>query len=162
MLLHFDKERVSQLLDNSRRASIRRPCAEQYYELRYLRDDLSAERRAQILASKDSQYGFLISNDNLDGSKIPVGLWLVGDEGVYLMSNAPDDVEPGHTFKRVMVAASECDPSFCTPDDIRHIKTVSFGGDDGTIFIEEDMVARMLLQPEVAIDLTPDRIKFVI
>lgn len=58
------------------------------------------------------------------------GLWLVGDHGVYLMSNGklPDGSRP------LVVYAEECDPT--TNDDWFHVKRATFGGDDGVEFFD--------------------------
>jgi hypothetical protein len=58
------------------------------------------------------------------------GLWLVGDHGVYLMSNGklPDGA------KSLVIYAEECDPT--TNDDWFHVKRATFGGDDGIEFFD--------------------------
>lgn len=58
------------------------------------------------------------------------GLWLVGDYGVYLMSNGklPDGARP------LVVYAEECDPT--TNDDWFHIKRATFGSDDSAEFLD--------------------------
>lgn len=58
------------------------------------------------------------------------GLWLVGDEGVYLMSNG-SLAEGQHPF---VIHAEECDPK--TKPDYWHYKRRYFGGDDGVEFID--------------------------
>ena len=58
------------------------------------------------------------------------GLWLVGDEGVYLLSNGRlvDGQRP------LVVYAEECNPK--TNSDYWHYKRQHFGGDDGIDFID--------------------------
>jgi hypothetical protein len=58
------------------------------------------------------------------------GLWLVGDEGVYIMSNGKlaEDQRP------LVVYAQECDPK--TNSDCWHYKRQHFGGDDGVEFLD--------------------------
>lgn len=71
------------------------------------------------------------------------GLWLVGDQGVYLLSNGilPNGNKP------LVVYAEECDP--CTNDDWFDVKRRTFGGDDGVEFIDgEQLEAMMTVAPE--------------
>ena len=80
------------------------------------------------------------------------GLWLVGDQGVYLLSNGklPDGTKP------LVVYAEECDPR--TNDDWFDVKRRTFGGDDGADFIAaEQLEAMMAAAPEA----THLRIAFV-
>ncbi|MGF6870587.1 DUF3085 domain-containing protein [Paraburkholderia sp. MM5477-R1] len=66
------------------------------------------------------------------------GLWLVGDQGVYLMPNTTDGTlakarqegEPAF-----IVYARECDPKKLDFDTWWANKRASFGGDDGVDFI---------------------------
>ncbi|MBO9126296.1 MULTISPECIES: DUF3085 domain-containing protein [Rhizobium/Agrobacterium group] len=66
------------------------------------------------------------------------GLWLVGDHGVYLMSNGKllDGAKP------LVVYAEECDPS--TNDDWFDVKRRTFGGDDGVDFIDAEQLEPMM------------------
>jgi len=58
--------------------------------------------------------------------KNPVAaLWLVGDQGVYLMSNGSGDT------KGPIAYAKGCDPDKDDFDDWWELKRASFGGDDG-------------------------------
>jgi Protein of unknown function (DUF3085) len=56
------------------------------------------------------------------------GLWLVGDEGVYLMPNT--NAKP-----RTIVYARECDPTKLPFDTWWENKQATFGGGDGIEFI---------------------------
>jgi hypothetical protein len=58
------------------------------------------------------------------------GLWLVGDEGVYLMSSG----KLAEGQRPLVVYAEECDPK--TNPDTWHYKRRHFGGDDGVEFID--------------------------
>jgi Protein of unknown function (DUF3085) len=72
------------------------------------------------------------------------GLWLVGDQGVYLMSNAAID-------KPTVVYANECDPTALPFEVWWEAKRATFGGDDGVDFIRieeiEALVAADSLRP---------------
>ncbi|WP_429817342.1 DUF3085 domain-containing protein [Ensifer sp. B1-9] len=80
------------------------------------------------------------------------GLWLVGDRGVYLMSNGklPDGARP------LVVYAEECDPR--TTDDWFDVKRRTFGGDDGVDFIDAEQLEAMMA---AAPDATHLRIAFL-
>ena len=71
-----------------------------------------------------------------DEGEVP-GLWLVGDEGVYIMSNGklPDGERP------LVVYSGECHPDG-NPDWF-HYKHRHFGGDDGIEFIDAEQLIPM-------------------
>ncbi|WP_320202114.1 DUF3085 domain-containing protein (plasmid) [Agrobacterium sp. rho-13.3] len=58
------------------------------------------------------------------------GLWLVGDEGVYMMSSG----KLAEGQRPLVVYAEECDPT--TDPDQWHDKRRYFGGDDGVEFLD--------------------------
>ena len=64
----------------------------------------------------------------LYGTETGPGLWLVGDQGVYLMPNTTGK-------ERTIVYARECDPSKLDFETWWANKRASFGGDDGVEFI---------------------------
>jgi hypothetical protein len=83
------------------------------------------------------------------------GLWLVGDEGVYLMPNTAGET-------RTIAYAKECDPK--KVDGWWEVKRASFGSDDGVEFISLSEIDGLLIpaktgtQPEqLIIDLSPQR-----
>jgi hypothetical protein len=84
------------------------------------------------------------------------GLLLVGDQGVYLMSNAVKSL-PGNKGKGNYVAyARECDPVKRPFDTWWANKNASFGGDDGVDFITSGEVRRALGgKGNLEIDMTP-------
>jgi hypothetical protein len=70
------------------------------------------------------------------------GLWLVGDDGVYLLSNGdpallafPNDKDEAKRRKQVVAYARECNPLTMQPDKVDDVKVRAFGGDDGLLFI---------------------------
>jgi hypothetical protein len=68
------------------------------------------------------------TQEDIDPIRIPKGLWLVMDDGVYLMSPA-DPALPGRDGKaNLVVYARECDPAH---DGWWEAKTAIVGGDDG-------------------------------
>ena len=66
------------------------------------------------------------------------GVWLVGDEGVYIMSNGKlaEDQRP------LVVYAHECDPK--TNPDYWHYKRQHFGGDDGVEFLDAAVLVKLI------------------
>ena len=68
------------------------------------------------------------TQDDIDPARIPKGLWLAMDDGVYLMSPA-DPALPGRNGKaNLTVYARECDPA---RDGWWEAKNAIVGGDDG-------------------------------
>jgi prepilin-type N-terminal cleavage/methylation domain-containing protein len=65
------------------------------------------------------------------------GLWLVGDQGVYLMSNADID-------KSTVVYANECDPTKLPFNTWWEAKRETFGEDDGVEFISVEEIERLV------------------
>ena len=57
-------------------------------------------------------------------------MWLVGDEGVYVLSNG----RLAEGQRPLVIYAEECDPK--TNPDYWHYKRRHFGGDDGVEFID--------------------------
>ena len=90
----------------------------------------------------------------LYGKETGKGLWLVGDEGVYLMPNT-------EAATRTIAYAKECDPTKC--DEWWHVKRATFGGDDGVEFISMEEIERLSAacpgaQPiSLRINFTPQR-----
>jgi len=84
------------------------------------------------------------------------GLWLVGDEGVYLMPNSDGDT-------RTIAYAKECDPTKLDFDEWWNVKRATFGGDDGVEFISLEEMDRISAgrpgaEPKsLCINLTPTR-----
>lgn len=66
------------------------------------------------------------------GENEKVGVWLVGDEGAYLMSNGT----LAESVKPLVACALECDPK--TNADWFHYKHRLYGGDDGVDFIDAE------------------------
>lgn len=82
--------------------------------------------------------GFRQPHDGLaPAGQTKPGLWLVGDEGVYIMSNGR--LAAGQ--RPLVIYAAECDPS--TNPDWWHYKRCHFGGDDGVDFLDADAIERL-------------------
>lgn len=76
------------------------------------------------------------------------GLWLVGDEGVYVMSNG----KLAEGQRPLAVYAEECDPK--TNPDYWHYKRQHFGGDDGVEFLGAEMLMKLINASPLATHMT--------
>lgn len=119
MRLTFDRTRVHALLEHALAASERRPTFAQLYDPAYRKAG-----REHVSEPEGS---------DIDRSRIPAGLWLVGDQGVYLLSNA--DPGPTRPPEIAPAYAREADPERLAFEDWWAAKHASFGGDDGVEFL---------------------------
>ena len=123
MDLSFPKERVRALLKHSRAAGERNPTFEQLY-------DETLRKPGRELAPAGA--------DEIDHARVPAGLLLVGDQGVYLMSNA--DGGPNDPNRPGPVYATDANPDLLDFNTWWGAKQASFGGDDGVEFLDADTV----------------------
>jgi len=77
-----------------------------------------------------------------------LGLWLVGDEGVYLLSNG----KLAEGQRALVCYAEECDPK--TNPDYWHYKRQHFGCDDGIEFLDAVELERLMAAAPGATHLT--------
>lgn len=81
----------------------------------------------------------------LYGENTGKGLWLVGDQGIYLMANTSDgeiNSRPKADGLLPCVYAAECNPATMAFEDWWANKQITFGGDDGVEFLPlADIVA---------------------
>ncbi len=66
------------------------------------------------------------------------GVWLIGDEGVYIISNG----KLAEGQRSLVVYAEECDAK--SNPDYWHYKRQYFGGDDGIDFLDAEMLVRLI------------------
>lgn len=151
MILTFDNAALLKLLQHSFEAETRNP---NFVQL----GDKSLRKPGQT--QKD--YG---SHEDVDLTKVPPGLWLVGDEGVYVMSNGLPALKNDASGKgSVCVYAKEADPTR-NAEEARIVKEMTFGGDDGCDFMEGEGLLRLLLAaPDrpLRVSLTPDAMTMTI
>ena len=76
------------------------------------------------------------------------GVWLVGDEGVYIMSNG----KLAEGQRPFVVHAEECDPKI--NPDYWHYKRQYFGGDDGIDFLDAETLVKLIAAAPAATHLT--------
>lgn len=92
------------------------------------------------------------------------GLILVGDSGVYLMSNGtPGLFVPGGSKGQLVAYAAECNPVKLPFDDWWGNKRAGFGGDDGADLLPANFIenALKLQKGDVTLDVTPGRVAIV-
>lgn len=104
--------------------------------------------------------------------KVGPGLFLVGDNGIYLSSNGiPEILEDGTLWNRtdpwpsgtsrLVVYAEECNPKTMPFDAWWDEKQRSFGGDDGFEFLSLETVKSMIGPKWFVLDVTKDEIRFL-
>lgn len=152
MILHFDREHVKRLVEHVKSAKELRPIFGQAFDPKYRRDGREP--------SLDEE----ITLDDIDPAKLTPALLLVGDQGVYLMTNAKTDHLPGGERPRPAYAI-EADPDRVPFGDWWDAKNVSFGGDDGVELIELDAVEQWLARARgrkrLRLELTPESMRFL-
>lgn len=151
MKLHFDRARVLELLQHSIDAAQRQANFEQRCDPQYRKPDAPERQWAE--------------EEDIDATKIPPGLWLVGDEGIYLMSNGKEHPKDAMTGKNAVVYAEECNPAM-DPDKWWYVKQTSFGGDDGCDFLDalsiQNACDATAPDPRMWIDVKPNSIRMPI
>lgn len=140
MILTFDSDHVLRLLAHSEAAPVRSPNLVQLVDPAFWRKDMDPERLEMLRkdAEKNSGLSFEAKLEDIDLSLIQPGLWLVGDHGVYLMSNGGDSakqLEGGNA-----AYAHEVNPEKLPFEEWWENKRASFGGDDGCEFIDAETI----------------------
>jgi hypothetical protein len=131
--LTFKVSEVLPLVAHSKASQLSSPCMEELFNPEY-------HQGGKI---KQDANGFP-DQDNLDRSKIPKGLWLVKDRGVYLMPNSsiPLLVKEGEV-SRVVAYAAESDPTG-NDHDYWEAGQKIMGGDDCVINLPLSMFEPVL------------------
>lgn len=100
-----------------------------------------------------------------DPSTAKAGLWLVGDQGVYLLSNGlPSLTTEDPARPQRCVYADQVNPVTMTFDAWWEAKRAGFGGDDGVEFLDAQDMLTALHDPTVEklmLDIDEDTIAFV-
>jgi hypothetical protein len=74
----------------------------------------------------------------LYGTDTGKGLWLVGDDGVYLMPNSADGKHHKNNQPPVVIYATECNPKTLPHETWSANKQHTFGGDDSVEYIDAE------------------------
>ena len=85
---------------------------------------------------------FWPSPDKIDLSKVELQLKLVGDQGVYLMTNVKYPPGETPTTQKMVVYASGCNPE--KDADFYENKCLKFGGDDGAVSLPIEWIEHAL------------------
>lgn len=128
MRLHFDGTTARRLLAHSVAAAARGTTMGQLFEGACRRDGLDVDPDGDRMPGAGEA----------DPSKVPPGLWLVGDQGVYLMSNGTPGLRGRDGAADAAVAAET------RGEGAHEAKRASFGGDDGVEFLDAAMIAEAL------------------
>ncbi len=113
--------------------------------------------------SKNAKEWRLAYGEYSDKKEAQPGLWLVGDQGVYLMSNSKDGVHKptssAENPEHLVAYAHQCDPN--GGNDWYSNKRSAFGGDDGVEFLEAGFIEAALANAKngkMSLNVTPSRI----
>lgn len=92
---------------------------------------------------------------------VPPSAWLVGDSGVYIMSNGRNAEGRHGTAAHPVAYARECNPSAPNADDV---KRATFGGDDGSEFLPVALLQDLCDQSlaTVGVIFSADELRFVL
>lgn len=155
MDLTFDAKHTRALLEVSEKSTSRRPNFEQMHDPQFWRDDLAPDRRAALQKSLDEKgFAMDVGIEDIDTSNIPAGLWLVGDQGVYLMSNVTSEEAKAGPVAHVCYA-DEVNPEKMEFDAWYDAKRQIFGGDDGVEFLPAQALEGALEGDKFRLDMTP-------
>lgn len=146
MKLHFDHALVTRLLAHAEAAIEHTPTYDQLYDPTCLRPGVQTRHPTY---------------EDIDRTKIPAGLMLVGDQGVYLMSNGHPGLPGENGVANLVAYAEEADPK-TSSDDWYDVKRTAFGGDDGAEFLSADSIRKALeatARGRFWIDVSPTEIR---
>jgi len=119
MILTFPKAAVKELLDHAMAAPEHAPTFDEMCDPECRKDGKEPDFEAGAATPED-----------VDPTKVKPGLHLVGDDGVYLVSNGRPALMASERMQRVAYA-NEANPETMDPDAVWNAKNDSFGGDDG-------------------------------
>lgn len=150
MIVTFDRALIERLLAHAEAASERRATLTQLFD-KSLRKPGHGAR----------EWGL---QEDVDPTKIPAGLWLVGDHGIYMMSNGLPLLPFDDGQKPNLCAyAREADPAQ-NAGRAHDVKRQAFGGDDGCEFLDAALVRQALKQASgdtLRMTITPETLEFL-
>ncbi|MBS1063615.1 DUF3085 domain-containing protein [Gluconobacter wancherniae] len=150
MIVTFDRALIERLLAHAEAASERRVALTQLFD-KSLRKPGHGAR----------EWGL---QEDVDPTKIPAGLWLVGDHGIYMMSNGLPLLPSDDGQKPNLCAyAREADPEQ-NAGKAHDVKRQAFGGDDGCEFLDAALVRQALKQASgdtLRMNITPETLEFL-
>ena len=141
MHLTFDTDHIVALLKASIESKTRLASPAQMADPAMWRSDMEPGR-LEVLQAEITEYGLPLSIklEEVNTDLVGPGLWLIGDIGIYIMSNIPADELRAGGLNHVAYA-QESDPSKVSRDEWVRVKHQAFGMDDGIEFLEGKKVA---------------------
>lgn len=137
MRLTFDPDTVARLMQHAR----------------------SCEEHVPTLRQSYNQHGARIQEP-----RVGPALWLVGDKGIYLMSNGHPRLEersPGGHLRPIVAYAHQCDPRTMPVRVWWNVKAMCFGPQDGVEMIPLQSAATRERLSHGVIELTPHRLELM-
>jgi hypothetical protein len=151
--LTFSVGDIRRAYEHAKNAVLHKPNLKQLFDPALHKDGIARDSMGKQLnldkgGLVDIASGWPDSN-NIDKAKVPAGLWLVGDLGVYLMSNGDpaDKIKPDSDGLYVAYA-EECDPKL--NDEWYENKVSIFGGDDDCEFLPLSFFDKAMDLPDEA------------
>lgn len=134
-ILKFKMTDVSKLIAEIEAAKEFNPTMDHLFDASLYKGGVILDKEGLTEAEAEAKGGFFWpSAEHIDKSKVESALQLVGDQGVYLITNAEAEGTPA---QRGTVAYAEgCDPD--KDDFFYENKRHLFGGDDGSVTIPFD------------------------
>ena len=134
-VLTFKIHDVKKLIEELDAASSFSPSTDDLFNPEMYSDGIVRDKNGRTEQEAEKHDGiFWPSEDFIDQSKIKPALILVGDHGVYLITNAKMDGSP--SSRGTVAYANGCNPEL--DDDFYENKRNLFGGDDGSVRIPYD------------------------
>mgnify|MGYP001200783634 FL=1 len=150
MIVTFDRSLIERLLTHAEDATEHRATLTQLFDKNLRKPGYEAPE--------------WVYQQDLDLTKIPAGLWLVGDHGLYMMSNGLPLLACQDSGKPNLCAyAREADPEK-NAVEAYDVTRQTFGGDDGCEFLEASLVRQALTRASgdtLRLTITPETIEFL-
>ena len=147
----FNVGQVRKLFDHSKNAPEHSPSMEHLFDPKLHKGGVVL-CEGGIPYKKSSNNFMWPDGKNIDTNLVPACLDLVGDHGIYLMSNGiPAQLVDAGKSSRVVVYAKECDPTTGDSDDWYDAKERIFGGDDGSVSLPLSMFEQAMALPDTAV-----------
>lgn len=162
MKIHFPAEHVKALIEVTQTIEgPRTPSQVQMLDANYWRDDLPQERREALeLYVLETKWGGEAPTEaDIDPDKIPPCIWLVGDHGIYLQSNADfDQVKQAMADRGLhhVCYADECNAQTMDVKSLYATKREVFGVRDDKYNLTLETLEYALGEEALTIELTPN------
>lgn len=148
MIVTFETSKVRELISVAKNTKSRRATFAQHYDPSFWRDDLDPDLVSKKAAEiKAHGYTLGVTDDFVDQDKIPASLWLIGNKGIYLTTNAsPGDI----------LHSRQTDPALVSPDQVHIAKDAVYGRDNGFDSMLIEQIEALLNGDTVVFDITGD------